>query len=106
MQVWKYVLKHGTQQVKLPAGSITQFVAGQYNNTCVWVRVDPEQQATETREFLVVNTGEDFEGNDLRYLGSAMLHEGNLVKHVYERVGFQELIIEAAPTVARLPQHS
>lgn len=59
----------------------------QHEQICIWYRCDPEA-APEERQITIVGTGHPgAPGSDARYLGSASLHGGSLIFHVFEQSG-------------------
>jgi hypothetical protein len=82
--IWKYTLAEVENDVEMPQGAQILTVASQFNEICVWARVDPEAPRV-TRTFYVVGTGcSDLEGVGT-YYGSALLDDGKYVFHVFER---------------------
>lgn len=86
--VWKYPLlvSGGEQIVCMPAWATLLYVAEQYRRPCIWARVNPENLPV-LRTFVLVGTGHQGEirESDL-YIGTALLDDGDLVLHVFERV--------------------
>lgn len=48
-------------EVELPSSSTVRSVAMQSNNVCLWVEVDNEVTGRQTRKFLMVGTGREFD---------------------------------------------
>ena len=86
--IWKQTLEPlgGVQTIMLPAGAEMLFARAQRGEVCVWYRCDPEAPK-EPRELVAVMTGAPAPSpEDGRHLGSALLHGGSLVVHVFERI--------------------
>ena len=84
--IWKAALQPvDAQQIEVPAGAELLCAREQYEQICVWFRCDPTAPK-EKRDIAIVGTGHDAPGNEGRYIGTASLHGGNLIFHVFERV--------------------
>lgn len=85
MTIYKYILQLTDRQVvNMPGGAKILTVDTQGINLCLWALVDPKVPE-EPRAFIVHGTGhpaDDLEGTD--YVGTAQLHAGALVLHVFE----------------------
>lgn len=87
--VWKFVwpLPSDRAEFDMPRGAEILTVANQYNQVCLWARVNPLGDL-EKRRFALVGTGHAAPGAASgRYLGTAFLHDETLVLHVFERLG-------------------
>ncbi len=82
--VWKYTLEPEIT-LHMPRGAEVLSVREQGRDVCLWALVEPAA-AKEPRRFVVAGTGHDLPDEPLRFHGSAHLHEGVLVFHVFERV--------------------
>jgi hypothetical protein len=86
--IWKYSLKARESShvpLVMPAGTELLDVHEQYEDICIWARVDPNQPANEVRAFAVFETGTSLNVNGShKYLGTAHLHDGDTVLHVFE----------------------
>lgn len=92
-KVYKYQLQPGigTEKIEIPKGAkILSFQGQQIINTVtkhafgylyIWCLVD-ENQPKETREFVMVGTGFEFDSSKLTYIGTAQ--EGLYVWHLFE----------------------
>ncbi len=83
--VYKYPLQmEGDQEVAMP-GKPVLFKVGldPVGALCVWALVEPQHELKPQR-FFIVGTGHPAP-DDGRYLGSASLHGGNLIFHVFEK---------------------
>lgn len=84
--VWKEILKPiEVQQIMIPAGAELICAREQFENICVWFKCDPGA-AKEPRTLAIVGTGHAAPIDDGRYIGTASLHGGQLMFHVFERV--------------------
>jgi hypothetical protein len=83
MKIFKYVLRPTRiQDVQMHPGKILH-VGEQGDNICVWALVDPDAPM-ETRRIAVVPTGEPCPYLREQHLGTALLHDGRLVFHIFE----------------------
>lgn len=83
--VWKSVLEPtDAQEIMVPAGAEFLCSHGQFDQICVWFRCDPAAPE-EPRTIVIVGTGHAVPGTDARYIGTAALHGGQLMFHVFER---------------------
>ena len=83
--IWKAELQPAdVQQVMVPMGAEMLCAREQFDKICVWYRCDPSA-AKEPRTIAIVGTGNPAPGAEGRYLGTASLHGGNLMFHVFER---------------------
>ena len=82
MVIWKTVLK-GTdvQIVEIPQGAEILCAREQNGNICMWYRCDPAAAKIE-HKVAIVGTG-SWAPEDGRYIGTAFLHNGSLVFHVF-----------------------
>ncbi len=91
IRVFKYevpIKDHFTLTLPRPA----KFLAfqAQHDQPQIWALVDPENTTTIDREFRLAGTGhpiEEIEG-DLHYRGTAQMHGGTLVLHLFEIIRF------------------
>lgn len=93
--VWKFVFRDGHDRVifEMPRGAEVLFVTNQQEQLCLWARVDPRAEK-EPRPFAVVMTGGPAPTPEQgRYIGTALLHGGALVLHVFEPVNKNTALI-------------
>jgi hypothetical protein len=84
--VFKYTLDLTDDQiVQMPAGSTALHVKEQNGELCIWALVDPDKP-TCSRRFFVHGTGHTLHPGALDYIGTAHLHNGGIVLHVFEGV--------------------
>lgn len=86
-QVWKYLVPlESTFTMRLPKDSDILYGALQSGKPCIWVCVEPLAEL-ETRSFECYGTGHDIEGIEgLVWVATYLLHNDNLVLHIFERV--------------------
>jgi hypothetical protein len=65
-----------------PAGAQLLHVAEQQGDLCLWALVDPSRQP-RLRHLRIAGTGHEIDGSP-SYIGTAHLHGGRLVIHVFE----------------------
>lgn len=82
--IWKYTLS-AVSTIEMPMGAQLLTVHEQNNEVCMWALVDASQE-TEYRSFCVYGTGQEVPKQPMLYIGTALLHSGTLVLHVFERV--------------------
>lgn len=84
--VWKFPILEPVWSVLMPEGSKIVHVHAQNNKPCLWVEVDSEAPK-KVRSFHAFMTGQEIPMDDgLSYVGTAHLHSGQIVAHVYEKV--------------------
>lgn len=80
--IWKTTLAVAdVQQIQVPAGAEFLCAKEQQGHICVWFRCDPSAPI-EPRKIAIVGTGHPAPA-DGRYLGTASLHGGELMFHVF-----------------------
>lgn len=88
--IWKFTVEVGPGSiayVEMPRHAVVLTVAAQSDKLCLWARCTVEA-VKETRRFWVFGTGHAIPYEDVgRYLGTALLHDGRLVLHVYDEPG-------------------
>jgi len=85
LQVWKFVLQPEIE-ISLPRGAELLSVASQGNDICLWAKVNPEAEK-EKRSFVAFGTGHQIPDDlNLKFIGTAMIYDGSLVFHVFERI--------------------
>lgn len=87
-QVFKYELKAGICDVRIPKNAKLLHVATQRNQTFIWAQVSTAFNM-EVRQFYCIHTGQEFtdvEGYNLEYIGTSITNGGEYVLHVYECV--------------------
>jgi hypothetical protein len=86
--IWKYVLIPEKLTISIPEGATVLTAREQGNEICIWAEVYTEKPL-ETRTFEIYGTGHNLStgmGIDRQYIGTAVLHGGSLILHVYERL--------------------
>jgi len=80
--IWKIGLEIiSNQEIMVPDGAEFLCAREQHGNVCIWFRCDPLAKKIP-RQIAIVGTGHD--APDGRYIGTASLHGGNLILHVFE----------------------
>lgn len=80
--IWKSVLKVlDVQEINVPVGAEMLCAREQFEHICVWYRCDPSANL-EPRKIAIIGTGHPAPA-DGRYLGTAALHGGQLMFHVF-----------------------
>lgn len=84
VQVWKYILQPKCE-IEMPKGSEVLSVAAQGDEICLWAKVDPSEAQKEKRYFTGYGTGHSIPDEaNLSFVGTALLHGGSLVFHIFE----------------------
>lgn len=83
--IWKTVLEvTDEQEIEVPSGAEFLTARDQMEAICVWFRCDPDKPKSK-RQISIRGTGHKAPARDeSRYLGTAFLHGGQLVFHVFE----------------------
>lgn len=87
--IWKFELNLNDLRAMIPAGSKLLTAQGQNDQICVWAEVDTEAHKEEVL-FEVFGTGHEIPenmGTAREYVGTAQIHGGALVFHVYRWTG-------------------
>jgi hypothetical protein len=82
-QIWKYKVENVIEMPKEAEILSVQIQNGQMFNTCIWVKVNPENEL-EKRQFEVIGTGHSFEDSNKEYIGT--YQDGPFVWHLFENV--------------------
>jgi len=92
--IWKFeldIFKRDINRklvISMPKDTIILTAGEQGESIYIWAEVDPNA-STELRTFEVFGTGSDMYcdmGIGRKYIGTAILRNGRLVFHVYERI--------------------
>ncbi|HUV52905.1 MAG TPA: hypothetical protein VMW64_07505 [Dehalococcoidia bacterium] len=89
--IWKYPLEMiDKQTLELPEGAQILSVANQRETLCIWALVDPSPYARkEKRTIIIKGTGHPMDSDELngtKLIGVALLHDGFMVCHVFEKL--------------------
>jgi len=94
--IWKFKLEpselnyNNQITITMPHETNILTIAGQGDDICLWAEVDNRMSAPTTgRTFEVFGTGHTIPcdtGIERKYLGTAIIYNGKLVFHVYERL--------------------
>lgn len=90
LSVWKYPIEIiDFPVVELPRGAKVLTVQSQGEQACLWVLVDPHESVMESRLFRLVGTGHLIKRSvqELMYLGTFRVRDGDLVFHLFEVTG-------------------
>lgn len=79
-QIWKYKL---TSPIEMPLDAKILTIQMQGNEPHIWALVNPKNE-TETRKFVIIGTGHNFDDNTFKYVNT--YQEGPFVWHVFEDV--------------------
>lgn len=84
--VYKYPIRRG--KIVLPQTAQIVKVGIDYNNEeCIWAIVDPTEQETNERCFVIAATGELWDENQVKYIGTYF--DGGCVWHVLEIIDWE-----------------
>ncbi len=86
--IWKFEITPDNLSLAMPQGAVILCVREQHDNICLWAEVE-SLSPQEERIFEVFGTGHEIHedmGIQRKYLGTAIIHDGSLVFHVYERI--------------------
>lgn len=79
--IWKFILEPG-KPVMMPSACVLS-VHAQHDQICIWAMVNPDTPLSP-RHFNVFGTGHPLPEVPGNFLGTVLLHGGDLVMHVYE----------------------
>jgi len=86
-RIWKYTFD--TNQTNrtwdIPRGALILHVREQHGFPCIWMLVETDCE-TEQRTFAMTGTGThiEFDTSKAVYLGTAFMHNGMFVFHIFE----------------------
>lgn len=84
-KIWKYPIN--TQDVnfvlEIPEGGKPLYFEIQRGVPTLWILVNPKNKF-EKRYFRIVGTGDTIEDNNLTYIGTNQLADGDLIFHLFE----------------------
>lgn len=90
--IYKYQLQTKTNQtVNVPEGAKFLTVKTQNGEPCLWAEIDPSNPITP-RKIAIHGTGHLISDN-LQYISTFEMSNGNLVFHAFERIDFIEKVI-------------
>lgn len=85
--IWKQTLQPtDVQEIMVPEGAEMLSAREQFDHICVWYRCDPSRRL-RPRKLVIVGTGNPAPDLDGLFLGTASLHGGQLIFHVFEQTG-------------------
>jgi hypothetical protein len=83
--IYKYSLTAITEQfVDMPASAKLLRVGEQFGELCVWALVENTMPVVK-RKIAIIGTGNPIFGELGRYVGTAFMHAGALVLHVFDQ---------------------
>lgn len=87
-KIFKYPLEvEDKQVVMMPVDAQILCIQVQHGTPCIWALVDPALAASQERTLLTFGTGHELPtGLELSYIGTYLVHGGNLVFHVFEQL--------------------
>lgn len=83
ISIYKYTIKDKKWAEVMPRGARILSVGAQRGQICLWALVDTEAPE-EARCFRVYGTGRPVEVENLLFIGTVILGEGDLVWHIFE----------------------
>lgn len=82
--VFKYKFEITDEQIiEMPAGAKVLTVAQQHKDMCLWALVNPLREPVKLRLWIVGTGHPAGHVAGMRYIGTFMLHDGQLVFHVF-----------------------
>lgn len=72
------------QEIMVPEGAEMLSAREQSDHICVWYRCDPSRRL-RPRKLAIVGTGHPAPDESGRFLGTASLHSGQLMFHIFEQ---------------------
>jgi hypothetical protein len=85
-KIYKYEISPKCD-LQLPRGALVLSVGCQGDSLFLWAEVQPEAREKESRHFVVYGTGHEIPetaGVVRKFIGTAQMHGGSLVWHVFE----------------------
>src|SRR5687767_4542459 len=86
--IYKYTLprQSGEYEVEMPKDAQFLSIQNQNNFGVAWFSFDKTQlsESKDLRKFQIIYTGEFFDNENLKYLGTAICYGGDLVLHLFE----------------------
>jgi hypothetical protein len=88
MMIWKYeLIVEDYNTILLPKGAKPLSVQVQGNGTDhvrIWCLIDPTEEENEERIFRITGTGHPIKDENLIYIDTFQLYNGEFVGHVFE----------------------
>lgn len=82
--IWKYPINPTTEYIKVPVGAKILSAHGQHDNPTIWALVDEDVKEMIPIGVRVYPTGGNFNlPGGYEFLGTCLLHNGQLVFHVF-----------------------
>lgn len=91
-KIWKYPLDMITDEftLEMPEGAILLSFKVQKGVPTLWALVNPDNKF-EKRYFRLVGTGHSIEDDNLKYIDSVHLNQGNLIFHLFEAIKIKKV---------------
>ncbi len=88
LTIWKFPLRlTDVQAIDMPASAEVLSAGNQFEDICLWARVDPTAPMA-ARMFAIVGTGHAAPPpHEARFIGTVIMSSGAFVWHVFERIG-------------------
>lgn len=84
--IWKFPLAvQDRQDIQVPEGASFLSVKTQNGSLCLWAIVDPSQPK-QRRTIEILGTGHKLDESEREYIGTAIMADGALVWHIFERL--------------------
>ena len=85
--IFKYALNPNDLNLKMPVGAKILSAHNQNNQICIWAEVDTSAEL-ELVGFEILGTGHEIviNENNREFIGTVLIHDGELVFHVYKLV--------------------
>lgn len=86
--VWKYEIDPRAEftTLKMPVGATPLAVDLQHNLVQMWCLCNPAEKVLEERSFILVGTGEGFDAENAKYIGTFQVQGGVFIWHLFEIV--------------------
>lgn len=81
--IHKYILDKRVKEFFLPRRSKILHVGNQFNNICIWVLLNTEEEETDKVVFYTHGTGFELPDDPGEYLGTVPLENGMFIWHVF-----------------------
>lgn len=83
--IWKYEISTtDIQSIDMPSDARIISVHTQYGKPCIWVECDPDCAIRKRVWIRTYGTGHPIEETNLKFIGTYLIHQDNLVFHIYE----------------------
>jgi len=83
--IHKYQLLNETHSINVPEGAEILSVQTQNNVPCIWMLINPKETKFDIRTFSMYGTGNTFNQDGKKYIGTVQLDGGSSVMHIFEK---------------------